>query len=211
MFTGIVEEIGAVKESSSQRLVIEAKKVLEGTKVGDSIAVNGVCLTITFIAKNDFSADIMPATLRHTNLGKLRYGDLVNLERALVFGSRVGGHIVQGHVDAVGKVVSMLHEGEAVIMEISIPRGGLLPYVVIKGFIAVDGVSLTVINCNNSSFSVSLVGYTRQNTILGSKKPGNLVNLEVDVIAKYVERLKHQNRRGLTLDFLIEHGFSKVG
>jgi len=210
MFTGIVEEIGTIKEASSRRLVIEAKEVLEGTMIGDSIAVNGVCLTITSVAKNNFSVDIMPETLRHTNLGKLRYGDLVNLERALVIGNRVGGHMVQGHVDGVGKVISVLSEDEAVIMKISTLRG-LLPYIVIKGSIAVDGVSLTVIDCNNSSFSVSLVAYTRQNTILGSKKPGNLVNLEVDVIAKYVERLKHQNNHGLTLEFLVEHGFSKVG
>lgn len=210
MFTGIIEEIGTIKESSSRRLVIEARKVLEGTRVGDSIAVNGACLTIASIDKDNFSVDIMPETLRHTNLGKLHYGDLVNLERALVIGSRVGGHIVQGHVEGVGKVISMLPEDEAVIMKISTPRG-LSPYIVVKGFIAVDGVSLTVTDCNSSSFNVSLVAYTQQNTILGSKKPGSWVNLEVDVIAKYVERLKHQNNRGLTFEFLAEHGFSKVG
>lgn len=210
MFTGIIEEIGKVSEVNPRRLVLTAEKVLEGMKTGDSIAVNGVCLTVAALADDRFSADVMPETCRRTNLGKLRYGDLVNLERALMLGSRLGGHIVQGHVDGMGKLISILPGGEAIIMRISIPSE-LSPYLVPKGSVAVDGVSLTVVDCGSSFFSVSLVDYTLQHTTLGNKKPGDIVNLEMDVIAKYMERFKQRNKRGLTLEFLVEHGFSKVG
>lgn len=209
MFTGLVEEIGVVRKVSPT-LVIGAKKVLEGTKVGDSIAVNGTCLTVTTMEKDSLSVDVMPETLRCTNLGTLHYGDLVNLERAIMVGGRMGGHMVQGHVDGVGRIMSVVPEAEAVIMKISaLPE--LMPYIVRRGFIAVDGVSLTVIDCNDFSFSVSLVAYTLRHTNLGYRKPGDMVNLEVDVIAKYVERLQLKNDRGLTLEFLAEHGFLEVG
>ncbi len=210
MFTGIVEEIGIVRGISSGRLTIEAKKVLEDTKPGDSMAINGACLTVTSIGKDNFSIDVMPETIRRTNLGKLHYGELVNLERAMLAEGRFGGHFVQGHVDDVGKVLSLQPEEEAVIARISAPAH-LMPYMVNKGFIAVDGVSLTVIDCDDFSFSVSLVTYTREHTTLGNRKPGDIVNLEVDIIAKYVERLKQRDNRGvLTLDFLEEHGFLKA-
>jgi len=210
MFTGIVEEIGMVRGISLGRLTIEAKKVLEGIKPGDSIAINGACLTVTSVDRDKFSVDVMPETVRRTNLGKLHYGTPVNLERAMLAEGRFGGHFVQGHVDDVGKVLSLQPEEEAIIARISAPAS-LMPYMVNKGFIAVDGVSLTVIDCDDFSFSVSLVTYTREHTTLGNRKPGDIVNLEVDIIAKYVERFKQRyDRGGLTLDFLEEHGFLKA-
>ena len=209
MFTGIVEEIGVVRGTNVGQLVIGAKEVLEGIKPGDSMAVNGTCLTVTSVSKDGFSIDIMPETMRRTNIGWFHYGDLVNLERAMSIGGRFGGHLVQGHVDGTGKVIALTPEAEAVIARIS-ASSELLTYVVNKGFIAVDGVSLTVTDCDEISFSVSLVTYTRQHTNLGSKRPGDMVNLEVDIIAKYVERLMQRGGRGITLDFLEEYGFLKA-
>jgi len=209
MFTGIVEETGIVRGISPGHLTVEAKKVLEGIKSGDSIAINGACLTVTSISKDNFSVDIMPETVRRTNLGRLHYGDLVNLERAILAEGRFGGHFVQGHVDDVGKVMSLRPEEETFIVRISAPAH-LMPYIVNKGFIAVDGVSLTVIDCDDFSFSVSLVTYTRKHTTLDNLKPGDTVNIEVDIIAKYVERLKQRDNLGVTLDFLEEHGFLKA-
>lgn len=209
MFTGIVEEIGKVKGVSPGRLNIEASKVVEGTKPGDSISISGACLTVTSISNNDFCVEVMPETIRRTNLGRLQFGDAVNLERAVPADGRFGGHFVQGHVDDVGKVLSVKPEEGAFIARIS-ALSHLMPYVVTKGFIAVDGVSLTVFDYDDFSFSVSLVGYTREHTTLGIIKPGDIVNLEVDIIAKYVDRLKQRDNRGVTLDFLEEHGFLKT-
>jgi riboflavin synthase len=209
MFTGIVEEIGKVKGVSPGRLNIEASKVIEGTKPGDSISISGACLTVASISNNDFCVEVMPETIRRTNLGRLQFGDAVNLERAVPADGRFGGHFVQGHVDDVGKVLSVKPEEGAFIARISAPSY-LMPYVVTKGFIAVDGVSLTVFDYDDFSFSVSLVGYTREHTTLGIIKPGDIVNLEVDIIAKYVDRLKQRDNRGVTLDFLEEHGFLKA-
>jgi len=206
MFTGIVEEIGIVKETSRDRLTFEAHKVLEGTKVGDSIAVNGVCLTIVSLENRGFSVNFMPETLRCTNLGGLHYNDQVNLERALVLGGRLGGHLVLGHVDDTGEVRDVTNEEAAHIMRISAPAK-LMTYIVDKGFIAVDGVSLTIVDFDALSFAVSLVTYTMEHTTLGSKRPGDVVNLEADIIAKYVENLKEQKRQGLNFEFLREHGF----
>jgi riboflavin synthase len=209
MFTGIVEEIGKVKGVSPGRLNIAAKKVIEGTKPGDSISISGACLTVTSISNNDFCVEVMPETIRRTKLGRLQFGDAVNLERAVPADGRFGGHFVQGHVDDVGKVLSVKPEEGAFIARISAPSY-LMPYVVTKGFIVVDGVSLTVFDYDDFSFSVSLVGYTREHTTLGIIKPGDIVNLEVDIIAKYVDRLKQRDNRGVTLDFLEEHGFLKA-
>lgn len=209
MFTGIVEEIGAVRGTSPGQLAIGAKEVLEDTNPGDSMAVNGACLTVISRSNDGFSVDIMPETVRRTNIGRLHYGDSVNLERAMLAGGRFGGHFVQGHVDGTGKVVALTPEAEAVIARISVPAE-LMLYVANKGFIAVDGVSLTVIDYDDFSFSVSLVAYTREHTTLGNRKPGDMVNLEVDIVAKYVERLSRRDSRGVTLDFLEEHGFLKV-
>jgi riboflavin synthase len=206
MFTGIVEEIGIVKEASRDRLDFEAHKVLEGTKIGDSIAVNGVCLTVVSLENRGFSVNVMPETLRCTNLGSLHYSDQVNLERALVLGGRLGGHLVLGHVDDTGEVMSVTSEETARIMRISAPAK-LMPYIIDKGFIAVDGVSLTIVDFDDFSFVVSLVAYTIEHTTLGKKRPGDVVNLETDILAKYVECLKERKRQGLNLEFLREYGF----
>jgi riboflavin synthase len=206
MFTGIVEEIGIVKETSRDRLAFEANSVLEGIKVGDSIAVNGVCLTVVSLATRGFSVNVMPETLRCTNLGSLHYNDQVNLERAMVLGGRLGGHLVLGHVDDTGEVLNITSEETARIMRISAPTK-LVTYIVDKGFIAVDGVSLTIVEFDDFSFVVSLVSYTTEHTTLGRKRPGDVVNLEADIIAKYVENLKERKRQGLNFEFLREYGF----
>lgn len=206
MFTGIIEEVGRVTSVQPDRLTIAAHDVLQEMKPGDSMAVNGVCLTLTNLTTSSFSVDIMPETLRQTNLGLLRAGDSVNLERPLALGGRLGGHLVQGHIDDVGKVASVAREGEAVLIKFETPPE-LMPYIVKKGFIAVDGISLTVIDGDTHSFRVSLVGYTQQQTNLASRQVGDLVNLEVDIIAKYVEKLGPERRSGITADFLQEHGF----
>jgi len=208
MFTGIVEEIGLVRETSLNRLAIEACEVLGGTKVGDSMAVNGVCLTVTSLNNYSFSVDIMPETLRCSNLGRLHYGDQVNLERALVVGGRLGGHLVLGHVDNTGGIMTITLEEAARVMRISTPAE-LMPYIVNKGFIAIDGVSLTITGRDDFSFTVSLVSYTLEHTTLSNRRPGDMVNLEADVIAKYVEGLKERRRQGLTLDLLKEYGFAE--
>lgn len=207
MFTGIVEEIGIVRETSLNRLAIEAYKMLEGTKVGDSIAVNGVCLTVSSLSGQGFSVEVMPETLRCSNLGRLHYGDQVNLERALEVGGRLGGHLVLGHVDDTGEVVTITPEEAARVMRI-LPPAKLMPYVVDKGFIAIDGVSLTIAGLDDFSFTVSLVAHTLKHTTLGNRRPGDVVNLEADIIAKYVEGLKGSRKQGLTLDFLKEYGFA---
>ena len=206
MFTGIVEEIGVVKEASDDRLAVKARKVLEEIKVGDSIAVNGVCLTVVSLENHYFSVNVMPETLRRTNLGGLHYNDQVNLERALVVGGRLGGHFVSGHVDDTGEVMDVTSEETARIIRISTPAK-LRPYIMNKGFITADGVSLTIVDLDDSSFFVSLVAYTMEHTTLGGKRPGDIVNLEADVIAKYVEDLKERKRQSLNLEFLREYGF----
>ncbi|MDO8636505.1 MAG: riboflavin synthase [Dehalococcoidia bacterium] len=206
MFTGIVEEIGLLKEFSGGRLTISAGKVLEGTNPGDSISVNGACLTVTSLSKDSFTIEVMPETLRRTNLGRLQSGDPVNLERALTLAGRIGGHLVQGHVDGTGQLLSLARESSAILVRYSAP-GEIGRYIVEKGFIAVDGISLTVVSCDATSFVVSLVGYTRHNTNLGSKNIGAMVNLEADIVAKYIEKLLQPASTGVTLDFLAEHGF----
>jgi len=206
MFTGIVEEIGIVKETSRDRLAFEAYKVLEGAKVGDSIAVNGVCLTIISLENSGFSVNVMPETLRCTNLGRLHYGDQVNLERALVLEGRLGGHLVLGHVDDTGEVRDVTREETAHLMRILAPAK-LMPYMAEKGFIAIDGVSLTIVDLDDFSFTASLVAYTLENTTLGRKGSGDVVNLEADIIAKYVENFSTKKRQGLNFEFLREYGF----
>lgn len=206
MFTGIVEEVGRLKELRAGRLIVSARQVLEGTNVGDSLSVNGACLTVTSLTRDSFAVDVMAETLRRTNLGQLRPGSAVNLERALTFSTRLGGHLVQGHVDGVGKLLSLTPESGAVLAHFSMPAE-LGRYIVVKGFIAVDGVSLTVVDCDASEFTVSLVGFTRQNTNLGSRGIGDPVNLEVDIIVKYVEKLLNPAPDHITMDFLAEHGF----
>jgi riboflavin synthase len=210
MFTGIVEEIGTIRSVQPHRLDISAKKVLEGTKEGDSISVNGACLTIIVLGSNSFSVDVMPETLHRTNLGSLHVNQKVNLERALTLESRLGGHFVQGHIDGTGRILSIKPEDRASLMRVG-TTPEIMRYVVEKGFIAIDGVSLTTVASDSASFGVSLVTYTLQNTILGLKRVGEVVNLEVDIVAKYVEQfVRNKNKSsGVTLEFLSEHGFFK--
>ncbi len=188
MFTGIVQEIGRAKENGGSSLIIEAAASLDGLKLGDSIAVNGTCLTVASLEEGSFSVDTMPETLRRTNLGLLTPGAPVNLEQALTLSTPLGGHITQGHVDATGSLVSTDPEGDALMMRFEAPPQ-VMKYVVEKGFIAVDGISLTVVEWDESSFTVSVVRYTQDNTNLGVRKPGDVVNLEVDILAKYAEKL----------------------
>jgi len=206
VFTGIVEEMGRIKLAKPGNLVISATRVLNGIELGGSIAVNGVCLTVASFNSSSFSADVMPETLRQTNLGLLGASDGVNLERPLTLEKPLGGHLVQGHIDNMGRVTSAIWDGEAIVMRLEAPLE-VMRYIVVKGFIAVDGVSLTVVDSDTSSFQVSLVDYTREHTILGGKQIGDLVNLEVDIIAKYVARLSQARSPGITVEFLREHGF----
>lgn len=206
MFTGIIEEVGKVTSAQTGSLVIAASDVLPGIKHGGSIAVNGVCLTITDFNTNSFSVDVMPETLKRTNLGLLRAGDRVNLECPAALGGQLGGHLVQGHADDTGRVASVIWDGEAMLLRFEAPPE-VMRFTVERGFVAVDGVSLTITTKDASSFWVSVVDYTQKHTTLGSKQVGDLVNLEVDIIAKYVEQLSQARHTGITVDFLEEHGF----
>jgi riboflavin synthase len=210
MFTGIIEEIGIVKSATTNHLAIEAKIVLENIRVGDSIAINGVCLTVTSIVNNSFDVDLMMETIRYTGLGKLRYGNQVNLERAITLEKRLGGHLVLGHVDDIGTILSIDMRQTDRIIKIAYPTK-LMRYISFKGFIAVDGISLTVTDVDASSFSVSLVNHTLKHTTLGSKSPGDNVNLEIDVIARYLERLSKYDNREPTMNLLREYGYIQKG
>ncbi len=206
MFTGIVEEVGSVRSAGAGKLVVSAARVVDGTAAGDSISVNGACLTVTESGPGWFAVDVMAETLKRTNLGSLKREDRVNLERAVAAGGRFGGHFVQGHVDGTGRIASMLPAGDSVLMTVDV-AGGLARYIVEKGFIAVDGVSLTIVESGATWFTVSLVGYTRESTTFAFRQRGDVVNLEVDIIAKYVERFRSGERSGITPEFLEEHGF----
>ena len=192
MFTGIVEEIGTVRSSTVGTLEIHAKVVLEGTKAGDSISVNGACLTVISLLSDSFTVHAVPETLRKTNLGDLKPGDGVNLERALAVGDRLGGHIVQGHIEATGELASYSPDGADGLTALYRAPTALMRYVVPKGFIAVDGASLTVVECSKNTFSVTLIPFTREHTNLARRHSGDRVNLETDIIARYVERLREQ-------------------
>jgi riboflavin synthase len=188
MFTGIVEEIGSVADISATGLSIQASLVMDDLRVSDSISVNGACLTVTGVEGPTFSVDTVPETLRRTNLGSLETGHHVNLERSMAADGRFGGHIVQGHVDGVGKVLSIEPEGEARNIKFE-ANDSIMRYVVEKGFVAVDGISLTVVDCDERSFRVTLIPYTRENTAMRARREGDRVNIEVDIMAKYVEKL----------------------
>lgn len=212
MFTGIIEEIGKIKSvrrgAGSVVLEVEASKVLEDTRIGDSIATNGVCLTVVAKGERGFTADVMPETMHRSNLGALRPGDPVNLERALCLNSRLGGHLVAGHVDGTGTILEKRADDNAVWLTVG-AGAEVLRYVVEKGSIAIDGVSLTVAAVDERSFQVSVIPHTQDETTLVRKRVGEVVNLENDMIVKYVEKLmgKDAGRQGLTLDFLAENGF----
>ncbi len=218
MFTGIVEEIGVVRavqpiEGGGRRLWIGCRTVLEGTRLGDSIAVDGVCLTVAERSERDIAVELQPVTVRRTTLGRLAVGDAVNLERALAVGGRFGGHYVQGHVDGVGTITASFRDGPALIVRIAAPPE-LMRYIVERGFIAVDGASLTVQRKLAGEFEVSLVTYTQEHITLSRKRVGAAVNLEVDIIAKYVEQfLRLAMSSELSLESLQRAGFlsSKEG
>ena len=206
MFTGIVEEQGNVRLIRPDRLTVKAAKVLADIELGASIAVNGTCLTVTDFTADSFSVGIQPETLRRTNLGFLKVDDEVNLERAVALGGRLGGHLVQGHIDDTGKIVSIRQEQKSKLMTVAAPHL-LMRYMAVKGFVAVDGLSLTIAELGADSFTVSLVEFSQNKTTIGRKKVGDVVNLEVDIIAKYVESLAKHSGEGITFDFLQEHGF----
>lgn len=213
MFTGIIEELGTVgqmdRRPDSIKLTIQARKVLEGTQLGDSIAVNGVCLTVTSMTDSSFTADVMHETMRRSSLSDIKSGSKVNLERAMQVGGRLGGHIVSGHIDGVGHIARIAADGIARVITISIPKD-MEPFIVEKGSIAIDGISLTVVSVGNSQFSVSIIPHTMANTTLIDKHPGTVVNLETDVIGKYVHSFTtaHTGKRsGITMETLLENGF----
>ncbi len=212
MFTGIIEELGAVKalrrEAGAGRLTLSASRVLEGTVLGDSICVNGVCLTVVALGRDEFSADVAVETLRVTNLGELKAGAKVNLERALQLSARVGGHLVSGHVDAVGRIREKRDEGNGWRITIDAPDI-VLRYLIRKGSVAVDGISLTVADLDHGGFSIAMIPHTAANTTLGFKTAGDSVNLESDIIGKYVERLLAGRVEGrVDLDLLKKAGFA---
>ena len=215
MFTGIVEEIGyigkIVRGQSSIRLVIECSTVLGDIKIGDSIAVNGICLTVAERGDDYFLADVMPETIRKTALDTLNVSDLVNLERALQVSERLGGHIVSGHIDGTGTVRGHFEEDNAIWLMIE-ASPDILKYIVAKGSVTLDGVSLTVADISPRRFKVSLIPHTASLTILGRKKIGDAINIECDIIGKYIEKLvfnrnESDGKTDISVDFLKEHGF----
>lgn len=219
MFTGIIEDIGDIKsikhEGDSAVLVIHSSKIMDDVNLGDSIAVNGVCLTARSISGNEFTADVMAETLRRSSLGDLKPGSKVNLERAMQLGGRFGGHIVSGHIDGTGTIVSMKREANAVWVEIS-ADSKILKLIIEKGSIAIDGISLTVAYVDDKVFKVSVIPHTASETTLLMKKVGDIVNLENDTIGKYVEKLlqpfneqssRKNDKKSVSLETLIESGF----
>ncbi|MBL0387609.1 riboflavin synthase [Tumebacillus sp. ITR2] len=220
MFTGLVEEVGTVAEirpsGHAIHLKIKSTKVLDGVALGDSIAVNGICLTVTAFDKSSFTVDVVPETMRRTTLHELSANSPVNLERAMQMGGRFGGHIVSGHIDGVGRLVSLQEEDIAKVVRFSAPPN-VLRYVVEKGSITIDGVSLTVMDVDSESFRISVIPHTWMITVLRHRRVGSTVNLEVDIIGKYVERLLGPHLPGansqsestrLSLDFLRNNGFA---
>ena len=217
MFTGIVEELGEIigidRQGISGTIRIRAKKVLEGTKVGDSIAVNGICLTVTSMQDGMFTADVMAETIRRSSLSQAKAGDKVNLERAMAADGRFGGHIVSGHIDGTGTIRSYRREENAVWVTIG-TKPEILRLIVEKGSICIDGISLTVAAVTDDTFSVSIIPHTGEETTLLKHEPGALVNLENDVVGKYVERLMNfagadaqPEGSGITMEFLEKYGF----
>ncbi|GGG20390.1 riboflavin synthase [Paenibacillus aceti] len=224
MFTGIVEEIGTMKsigrKGEAMVLGILASRIMDDVKLGDSIAVNGVCLTATSLEASGFTVDVMPQTYRHTNLKDLKPGSKINLERAMAAGGRFGGHIMQGHVDGTGTIASMRQDQNAVFVEIEPSDPALFRYIIPQGSIAIDGISLTVASVAGGRFAVSIIPHTWSETVLALKRTGDTVNLETDVLGKYVEHLLRFGRHNpegeqpsgqpsqVDLSFLVENGFA---
>jgi len=208
MFTGIIEEVGKVSTITDEKIIISAQTVLNGTKIGDSIAVNGVCLTVTKINTNSFEADISPETMKVTSLGSLKTGSAVNLERAMRADGRFGGHIVSGHIDGLGKGKSILKENDFYKISIELPIE-LTKYSVKKGSISIDGISLTIADIKDNIITVAVIPHTFRNTNLQNLRIGDFVNIETDILGKYVEKFlsTSDNRTGISMEFLMENGF----
>jgi riboflavin synthase len=216
LFTGIIEELGTIKSINKGNetivLTISAEKVLQDVNLGDSIAVNGVCLTVTSYNTNHFTVDVMPETFRSSTLKRLNNRSTVNLERAMAAGGRFGGHFVSGHVDGTGEIIEKRPEKNAIYYTISLPDH-LMRYFMLKGSVCIDGTSLTIFDVTKNTITISLIPHTADHTVLGKKGPGDLVNIECDMLAKYVSRMlspeKEENKQKskLSLDFLQEHGF----
>jgi riboflavin synthase len=212
VFTGIIEEIGKIqtvrKGAASSSISVQAKKVMEDVHVGDSIAVNGVCLTVTAFSQGGFTADVMHETFNRSSLGSLQTGSPVNLERAMPSNGRFGGHIVSGHIDGTGTVSAIQKDDNAVWYTIK-TAPGILRYIVEKGSVAIDGISLTVATVERDCFSISIIPHTASITTLSNRRVGDTVNLENDCIGKYVERLMgiQQSKHNITADFLTKYGF----
>ena len=218
MFTGIIEEIGKLKSvrrgNRSAVLEIEADKVLAGTRIGDSISINGVCLTVTTLGPTSFTADVMPETFDRSNLGSLHSGNPLNLERALRLGDRMGGHIVSGHIDGAGSILNFKEDENAIWITIK-AEPSILRYIVEKGSVAIDGISLTVASVDEATFKVSVIPHTRHETTLCTKVPGNKVNLECDIVAKYIDRFSGFGKQTsaetssskISMNFLKENGY----
>lgn len=220
MFTGIIEEIGSLRSIQSRGqsmvLTIEADKVLEGIRLGDSIAVNGVCLTAVAYDAYSFTVDVMPETYRQTNISKLGHGARLNLERAMQAGGRFGGHMVQGHIDGCGVIRSRHNEENAVVYSIEPDQKKLFRYIIGRGSITIDGISLTVVHTDETSFTVSIIPHTLAQTILNDKRAGDVVNVETDILGKYIEHLMNykepadssENKNSpITEAFLVDNGF----
>ncbi|WP_054957168.1 riboflavin synthase [Paenibacillus dakarensis] len=221
MFTGLVEEIGEISRISrsgeAMVLSISASRIMDDLKLGDSVAVNGVCLTVTTMEKNQFTVDVMPETYRSTNLNSLQGRSKVNLERAMAAGARFGGHIVQGHVDGTGVIRSLRKDLNAVVFEITPTSQDMFKFIIPKGSVTLDGISLTVVEVLETSFTVSIIPHTLAETVLAFKTKGDTVNIECDILGKYVEHLLHfsspskaSNRAdsNISHDYLARHGFA---
>jgi riboflavin synthase len=221
MFTGLVEEVGVLRgvTSGGEMMVLNigASVIMDDLKIGDSVSVNGVCLTATSLGNHSFTVDVMPQTYRNSNLKELRTGSKMNLERAMAAGGRFGGHIVQGHVDGTGEIRGIQRDQNAVVFEIVPERRSLFKYIIPKGSITIDGISLTVVNTSASAFTVSIIPHTLGETVLNHKRSGDSVNIECDVLGKYVDHLLHyssgagageeENSSRISHDFLAANGF----
>jgi riboflavin synthase len=217
MFTGLIEEVGEInsvtRKGNSAQIKVRAGKILKDTKLGDSISTNGVCLTVTEKTSNTFTVDVMPETMKRTNLKNFKYGSKVNLERALRVGDRLDGHMVSGHIDGLGKISNYLKEDNAVWITVEADKS-LLKYIIEKGSIAIDGTSLTVAYVDDRSFKVSIIPHTGEATTLLDKKIGDEVNLECDMVGKYIEKFmkfeknkSEEPKSNLNEDFLRQNGF----
>ena len=208
MFTGIIEEVGKLKNFDGGRIEVNCEKVLSDVSIGDSIDVNGICLTVTNFGKDFFTADVMPETVRRTSLGEVTAGGALNLERAMKVDDRFGGHIVSGHIDDVGKILTIRIEGNAVFIDVAAPSN-ILRQIAEKGSVALDGISLTVVDATSEKFCVSMIPHTLSVTNFKFKHVGSLVNIETDILAKYIDRLLHfkQTPSELTREILAQNGF----